>query len=78
MSRNLFDGGRWPNLSQNRLGIFDQPGSIAGAIGGLPRVGINARLLLNCLLLNCHGRSLELKDRCGAERNNRAADLQAV
>ncbi len=59
MGSYLLDGGRWPDLSQNYLGILDKPGPISGAIGGLPISGL--------LLFTCHLPILEPEGRCGIE-----------
>jgi hypothetical protein len=48
MGSNLLDRRRWTDLSQNFLGVFDQPGPIAGAIGSLATTGRHYRLLLDC------------------------------
>jgi hypothetical protein len=54
MGSYLFNRGGRPNLGQNNLCIFNEPGTIASAIGGL---AISARLLH--LFLPWHDQSLD-------------------
>jgi len=64
----LLDGGRWPDLSQNYLGILNQPCPISGAIGSLPISGL--------LLLTRHSPILEPEGRCGIEGDIWSAQAQ--
>jgi hypothetical protein len=64
MGSNLLDRRSWTDLSQNFLGVFDQPGPITGAIGSLATTGRRYRLLLDC-----HTRILELKGRHGIDHD---------
>jgi hypothetical protein len=64
MGSDLLDRRRWTDLSQNFLGVFDQPGPVSGAIGSLATTGRRYRLLLNC-----HTRILEPKSSRGIDHD---------
>jgi hypothetical protein len=68
MGSYLLDGGRWPDLSQNYLGILNQPCPISGAIGSLTITGL--------LLFACHSPTVEPEGRRGIEGDIWSAQAQ--